>query len=115
MVTMPMLALTAIVRRRRREGGSRASYHAGGDQADVGVAGQALAQHHELVATDAGHGVRRGRSVRTRSRDLDQQLVPGSMAQAVVDDLEPVEVDEAARRPGRCRVRSAAARSTAGR
>jgi hypothetical protein len=51
-------------------------------------------QDGELVATQAADGVRVAQD-RTQPRaDLAEQLVPVGVAEAVVDLLEPVQVDE---------------------
>ena len=56
-----------------------------------------------------GDGVaRRARARASRSADLEQQLVAGGVAEAVVDRLEVVEVEEQHARPRRRRVRRAA-------
>ena len=53
-----------------------------------------LEQHGELVAAEARRGVRRARAVgQARGRGA-QELVAGGVADAVVDGLEAVEVDE---------------------
>ena len=51
-------------------------------------------QDRELVAADAGDGVRGAQRRGERAGDLDQQLVAHQVAEAVVDDLEAVEVEE---------------------
>ena len=57
--------------------------------------GGVLDEDGELVAAEAGHGVaRRARRSRSRSATCDQQLVAGAVAEAVVDLLEAVEVEE---------------------
>src|SRR5829696_2767170 len=62
--------------------------HAGGGQ--VGV----LGQDGELVAAEAADGVVLAQAAAQPSRDLAQQPVAGAVAEAVVDHLEVVEVDE---------------------
>ena len=52
----------------------------------------------ELVAADARDDVAFAHPVGQQSRDLDQRLVAGAMAKAVVDHLQPVEVDVEHRR-----------------
>ena len=52
----------------------------------------------ELVAADARDDVAFAHPVGQQLRDLDQRLVAGAMAKAVVDHLQPVEVDEEHRR-----------------
>ena len=53
-----------------------------------------LADHHELVAAEAGHGVGGAHALSQPVGGLHQQLVAGAVAEAVVDDLEVVEVEE---------------------
>ena len=53
-----------------------------------------VAQHHELVAAEAGDGVARPHERAQALGRLDEQLVADLVAQAVVDDLEAVEVEE---------------------
>ena len=60
---------------------------------DHGV-GAVREQHGELVAAEAGGGVRAPQAVRDPARHLDQHLVPGQVAETVVDRLEAVEVEE---------------------
>ena len=53
-----------------------------------------LDEHRELVAAEAGHRVAGADRVAQPVGDLDQQLVAGGVAEAVVDLLEAVEVQE---------------------
>ena len=55
---------------------------------------QALADDHELVATEPCDGVGSLQAPLDPPRDLDEQLVAGVVAQAVVDHLEAVDVEE---------------------
>ena len=55
---------------------------------------QALADDHELVATEPCDGVGGLQAPLDPPRDLDEQLVAGVVAQAVVDHLEAVDVEE---------------------
>ena len=68
--------------------------HPVGDGQGVGFVVDPVAQHHELVAAEAGHEVggaqHRGEAV----GHLHQQGVPAVVAVAVVDQLEPVEIEE---------------------
>ena len=92
--------LPSLQLERLRHGGTQPF---GDRQRAVGVA-DAVEQDRELVAAHAGERVARLRSRATvsaarselsrRSRDLDQQLVARRVAQAVVDDLEAIEVEE---------------------
>ena len=88
--------------------------------------GDLLEQHRELVAAEAGHGVARPRStLRCGRATAHQQLVADRVAEAVVDHLEAVEVEEEhgeevavaapARAPGRARGGRGRARGSAGR
>ncbi|MEZ5262905.1 MAG: hypothetical protein R2755_14305 [Acidimicrobiales bacterium] len=76
--------------------------HPLGHQAQgVGVGGAGvLEQHGELVAAHAGGGVARSQAVGQPVGQLHQQAVAGGVAQAVVDHLEVVEVDEQHHRIG---------------
>ncbi len=58
------------------------------------LAAQVLAEHHELVAADAGDGVLATHGRGQAAAHRHQQLVAGLVAEAVVDQLEAVEVDE---------------------
>ena len=51
-------------------------------------------QDGELVAAEPGDGVARAQRRDERPAICDQQLVAGQVAEAVVDDLEAVEVEE---------------------
>ncbi len=62
--------------------------------------GDALTEDHELVAAEAGHEVAGAYEVAKPSGDGDEHLVADVVAEAVVDDLEPVEVDEEQRQGG---------------
>ena len=52
-----------------------------------------LRDDHELVASEPGEGVRWAEMASESLRHLQQHSVSDTMAQRVVDDLEPVEVD----------------------
>ena len=56
--------------------------------------GEVLQQHHELVAAEPGHGVAGPDAAAQPLRRLDQQPVARVVTQAVVDELEIVEVEE---------------------
>ena len=56
--------------------------------------GHVLQQHHELVAAKAGQQVIAAYHAPHAGPDRDQELVAGDMAQAVVDALEAIDVDE---------------------
>ena len=53
-----------------------------------------LDQHGELVATEPGHRVGRAQAALNPAGDLDEDPVAGAMADAVVDALEIVEIEE---------------------
>ena len=53
-----------------------------------------LDQDRELVAAEAGDGVARAKRLLSRGATAAQQLVAGRVADAVVDELELVEVEE---------------------
>ena len=55
---------------------------------------QVLAEHDELVAAEAGHGVARPQRPLEAPGQGHQQRVPGGKALGVVDELEAVEVHE---------------------
>ena len=66
-----------------------------------------LEQDRELVAAEAGDGVGRAHRVGQALADVAQKLIAGVVPEAVVDLLEPVEVEHqhrhglsGARRPG---------------
>ena len=58
-------------------------------------------QDPELVRAEPGHGVRRPRCADEPPPDLGEQQVAGRVPEALVDDLEPVEVEEDERDPRR--------------
>ena len=60
----------------------------------VRLVGDVLAQHRELVAAEAGDGVARPHGRPQAGGDRPQQRVAGPVAEAVVDHLEAVEVEE---------------------
>jgi hypothetical protein len=68
--------------------------HAAGERVRVDLAADALAHHHELVATEAGYQVAGTQRVTQARREIDEQLVAGRVPHAVVEDLEPVDVQE---------------------
>ncbi len=53
-----------------------------------------LDEHGELVAPEPSRGVTRTRRARDALGNAQQELVSGAVAQAVVDELEVVEVEE---------------------
>ena len=66
-------------------------------QAAAGV-GEALEQDRELVAAEPGRGVGAAEHRLQPGRDVDEEPVAHGVAEAVVDGLERVEVDEQHRR-----------------
>ena len=70
-------------------------------------------QDRELVAAEAGHGVRLAHDVAQPVGDLDEQLVAAGVAEGVVDLLEAVDVEQhEADRVAGARRCAAAARSS---
>ena len=74
--------------------------HALGDQRRLVHVRHAVEQHRELVAAEAGDGVRRPDGRLQPPGDGDQQPVSHLVAERVVDELEAVEVEEQDRRGG---------------
>ena len=126
-----------VARRRQRDADARADEHLGaahdhrpddgreqplGDLDRLlarGLVGQVFAEDRELVAAEAGDGVAGPDHRLELARDRDQQLVAGVVAEAVVDVLEAVEVEEQRRRrstscAGSARSPGRAGRGTAG-
>jgi hypothetical protein len=66
---------------------------AGHGRGRLGV-GHPLQQHGELVAAEAGGGVGRAQAPLEPAGGGHQELVAGGVAEAVVDVLEVVQVDE---------------------
>ena len=81
--------LPADQRERRPEGGD----HPVGEQAGGGQVG-VLGQDGELVAAEPADGVVLAQAAAQPAGDLAQQPVAGAVAEAVVDHLEVVQVDE---------------------
>ncbi len=61
---------------------------------DRGALVDVLADDHELVPAEPGHGVRGPDGRHQPPAEADQQRVAGRVAVEVIDRLEPVEVDE---------------------
>ena len=70
-----------------------------GNALDLVPLGGLLQNDHELVAAEPRHDVARTQRAAQPAADLHQQHVAGVVAQRVVDDLEPVEIDEQQRKP----------------
>ena len=69
-----------------------------GDALDLVTLGGLLQNDHELVAAEPRHDVARTQRAAQPAADLHQQHVAGVVAQRIVDDLEPVEIDEQQRK-----------------
>ena len=67
--------------------------------------GHAMGDHREFVASQSRHHVAGPHRVGQPARGFDQQRVAGRMAEAVVDELEVVEVDQQRRHAGVARPR----------
>ena len=65
-----------------------------GDPNCLLLVGDVLAKDDELVASVPRRRVARAQCVIEPLRDLDQDLVAGFVAQAVIDELETIQVDE---------------------
>ena len=76
------------------EGQAERLQHALGDGDGVLVVEQVLAQDHELVAAEPGERLVPAQRVADALGDRDQQLVALAVAEAVVDHLEAIEVEE---------------------
>ena len=71
-----------------------------GDAFDIVSFGGFLQDDDEFVAAEPRHDVARTQRARAAgAADFHQQHVAGIMAQRIVDDLEPVEIDEQQRKP----------------
>ena len=91
-----------------------------GDAGGVRLAVDVVEQHGELVAAQARQRVAGPQAALQPARGADQQLVAGLVSEAVVDRLEPIEVEVehreqriAQRAPGRDETGAAADRGTA--
>ncbi len=73
-----------------------------------GLAGDVGADHDELVAGEPADQIIRARPLTDASRDLTEDLVPGPVAEAVVDELEPIDATHEHARPCDRRVGRAA-------
>ena len=91
---MPMLARDEVLDPVDREGLGEGGGDPVGDRDRLLLVGEAVDQDAELVAAEAGDDVA-GAQVGAQARgDRAQQLVAGVVAEAVVDQLEVVEVEE---------------------
>ena len=59
---------------------------------DLGLVGRTITQHEELVAPEPGNGVMRPHRTAKAIRHLDQDLVADGVSEAVIDELEAVEI-----------------------
>ena len=64
------------------------------DAFDVIAFGGFLENDDEFVAAEPRHDVARAQRLAQPAGDLDQQDIAGVMPKQIVDDLEPVEIDE---------------------
>src|SRR4051812_48079636 len=92
-IEMPMLARVELLLLERERPGERLEDALGGVGRLPGGL-DALEQHGELVAAEARRGVAGADAGGEALADLEQDLVAGGVAEAVVDRLEVVEVDE---------------------
>ena len=97
--TMPMLALTYVSPSLNGTASATARRDAVGLGQHLGVAGRVEHEHRELVAAEAGDGVGGPDRPLEAPSDDPQQLVAGVVAEAVVDHLEAVEVEQHQRHP----------------
>ena len=65
-----------------------------GERAGDLVAGEPFAEHDELVATETRHGGARRDELADPGGDGHEQVVARRVAEPVVDDVEPVEVEQ---------------------
>ena len=67
--------------------------HALGQRGRVGIVGERLAQHGELVAAEPGDGVGRAHDRDEPLRERHEQRVAGVVAERLVDELEAVDAE----------------------
>jgi hypothetical protein len=91
---MPMLALVATSTGAQHEGALQRSHQALGQRHGVTLVADAFGQDGELVTAQPRQHVVGAQLFLHTARHLHQQLVAHVVAQAVVDELEAVEVDE---------------------
>ena len=89
-----MLALTKCSRSAQDEGPGERLGDPLGDPGRAALAADVLGQDRELVAAEAGDRVARAQRLLEPRGDRREQLVAGRVAEAVVDELELVEVEE---------------------
>ncbi len=90
----PEARLGEMLARAERERQLEGPNHAFCDVRSRGLVGNLLEQHDELIAAKARDRVTRAQGALQPRRDPHQQLVAGAMAEAVVDELEVVDVQE---------------------
>ena len=101
---IPMLALIRTLTPLRTNGCSSSAVSASGEAG--GVRRIAVDEHGpELVAADADQHIGRAQRAHEPRSELLEQLIPGGVAEGVVDLLEMVQVDEQKRQTARRRRR----------
>ena len=93
-MAMPMLAPTSTCRPDSVSGAWRVGQQALADGAGIGHVGDIEQEDAELIAAETGGDVARPQARSEALGDDDEQLVAGGVAEAVVDGLEVVEVEE---------------------
>src|SRR5262249_37471083 len=76
------------------EGFGHALENSVGDHRRVTSVADILEEHHELITAEAGDGVSGPEEGFEPLRERREQLIADRMAEAVVDDLEAVDVEE---------------------
>ena len=89
-----MLADTVTSARDSTNGSTNACGRALGQLDRLLLAAQVLAEHDELVAAEPRDGVLAADGLAEPAAHRDQELVAGLVTEAVVHELEAVEVDE---------------------
>jgi hypothetical protein len=90
---MPMLALQNTSVPSTAKGGHQVLLDALGHPGGVGGGAQVLEEDGEVVAAQAGQGVPGAQRALEAAGDLDQEVVAGVVAEAVVDALEAIDVE----------------------
>ena len=91
---MPIAGADEVLDALHREGLGEGGGDAVGDRDRLGLVGEAVDQDPELVAAEAGDDVAGAQVGAQARRHRPQQGVAGVVAEAVVDQLEVVEVEE---------------------
>ena len=111
-----MLALTTTCEPSRSNGASKRRRRRSAARQRVVEAAEVLEQDRELVAAEARDGVGRARRGADALGRQPDQLIAAEVPEAVVDELEVVEVDhQHADRPAAALQRGAGARSNSAR